>query len=142
MAPSVKRSTMKTYLSFTLLVALAGCTSVSLPPEASTVALVPVPSKSVAVYQPRFIMVEGRLNLDGWVYRQFDAPTTATSHIDIVFLDAAGRELRGESTDFAPRDLRGGGHRMRQRGHYSLPIPVMPAGTSKIEVRAHDGAHN
>lgn len=117
---------------------LAGCASVPLPPEAAAVTLDRIPSKSVAVYQPKLVVKDGRLLLDGWVYRQFGSQTTARSHIDIAFLDDSGRELRSEGTYFAPRDLRMGGHKMAHRGHYTLPIPAMPAGTATIQVRAHD----
>ena len=85
------------HLSLVLGVAgLAGCASVSLPPEAAVVALESIPSQSVAVYQPRLVQKDGRLMLDGWVYRQFSAATTARSHIDVAFLDASRRELRSE----------------------------------------------
>lgn len=124
------------------LATFSGCASVPLPPEAVAVVLVPVPSKSVAIYQPKLVVKDGRLLLDGWVYRQFGAWTTTQSHLDIVFFDVAGRELRSEMTYYTPRDLRGGGHRMQPRGHYTLPISAMPVGTAKIEVRAHDGAHS
>lgn len=122
---------------------LSGCASVPLPPEAAVVTLDRIPSKSVAVYQPKLVVKDGRLLLDGWVYRQFGAWTTTQTHIDVAFLDAAGRELRSEVTDFTPRDIRqGGGHRMAPRGHYTLPIAAMPAGTATIQVRAHDSAEH
>ncbi len=120
------------------LAGLAGCASVSQPPEAAVIALEPIPSQSVAVYQPKLVQKDGRLMLDGWVYRQFGAATTARSHIDVAFLDASRRELRSELTRFTPPDLRRGSHKMAHRGHYTLPIPAMPAGTATIRVRAHD----
>lgn len=121
---------------------LAGCASVSLPPGAPVVTLEPVPSQSVALYQPKLIEKDGRLMLDGWVYRQFGSATTALSHIDVAFLDASRRELRSELTRFAPPDLRFGSHKMAHRGHYTLPISAMPAGTATIQVRAHDAAEH
>ena len=136
------KSVPRSFLATIAIVGLFGCASVPLPPEAAAVTLVPVPSKSVAVYQPKFIVVEGRLNLDGYVYRQFNAETTARSHIEIVFFDVTGRELHREMTDFSPRDLRHGGHRMQPSGHYSVPISVMPLGTVKIQVSAHDREHS
>jgi hypothetical protein len=117
---------------------LAGCSSVPLPRAAATVNLGRLPSESVAVYQPRLVVKDGQLMLDGWVYRQFGAQTTARTHIDVAFLDASGRELRSELTRFAPRALRMGNHKMAHRGHYTLPIPALPAGTDTIQVRAHD----
>ena len=121
---------------------LAGCATAPLPPEAAAVTLDRIPSKAVAVYQPKLVVKDRRLLLDGWVYRQFGAQTTAQTHIDVAFLDAGGRELRSELTHFQPRDLRMGGHKMAHRGHYTLPIPAMPAGTATIQVRAHDGAEH
>lgn len=117
---------------------LVGCASVPLPPEVAAVTLERIPSRSVAVYQPKLVVKDGQLLLDGWVYRQYGAATTARSHIDVACLDAAGRELRSELTHFEPRDLRFGSHKMAHRGHYSLPIPTLPVGTTTIVVRAHD----
>jgi hypothetical protein len=120
---------------------LTGCASVPLPPEAASITLERTPSKSVAVYQPKLVVKDGQLLLDGWVYRQFGARTTTQTHIDVSFLDASGREVRTELTHFKPRDLRRGSHKMAHRGHYTLPIPAMPMGTATIKVRAHDEPH-
>lgn len=129
-------------LGFSLgVVGLTGCASVPLAPEAASVALERMPSKSVAVYQPKLVLKNGKLLLDGWVYRQFGARTTTQTHIDVSFLDATGRDLRSELTYFNPRDLRRGTHKMAHRGHYTLSIPSMPAGTATIKVRAHDEPH-
>lgn len=122
--------------------ALAGCASVQKPSAASGITLNPVPSQSVALYQPKLVIKDGGLVLDGWVYRQFGSATTAQTHLDVAFLDTAGRELRSEVTRFAPSALRFGGHKMAHRGHYTLPIPAMPAGTASIQVRAHDSAEH
>ena len=122
--------------------ALAGCASTPLPPGAAAVRLDRTPSKSVAVYQPKLVVKDGGLLLDGWVYRQYRAETTMQTHIDVVFLDASGRELRSEVTYFSPREIRRrGGHRMAPRGHYTRAIPELPVGTATIHVRAHDGEH-
>lgn len=122
---------------------LTGCVSAPLPPEAAAVMLDRRSSEAVAVYQPKLVVKDGLLLLDGWVYRQFGARTTARTHIDVAFLDAAGRELRSEVTDFTPRDVRlRGGRRIVPRGHYTLPIPSLPAGTATIQVRAHDSAEH
>lgn len=120
---------------------VTGCASMALPPEVAAITLELTPSKSVAVYKPKFIVKDGLLLLDGWVHRQFGARTTTQTHIDVSFLDASGRELRTELTHFNPRDLRRGSHKMAHRGRYTLPIPAMPAGTATITVTAHDGDH-
>ena len=117
---------------------LAGRASVPLPPAAATVNLDRSPSQSMAVYQPKLVATGGRLMLDSWLYRQFGAQTTARTHIDVAFLDESGRELRSELTRFAPRALRMGSHKMAHRGHYTLPIPALPAGTDTSQLRTHD----
>jgi hypothetical protein len=120
------------------LAGLTGCATVTRPPEAATVALQAESSSAVALYQPKLTTAQGQLVLDGWVYRQFGAETTARTHIDIAFLDGAGRELRRELTRFMPNDLRRGSHKMAHRGRYTLPITALPSGTTAIQIRAHD----
>jgi hypothetical protein len=122
--------------------ALVGCASAQMPSEATGIALSPIPSQSVAVYQPKLVVKDGRLVLDGWVYRQFGSSTTTLTHLDVAFIDAAGRELRSEVTRFAPSALRFGSHKMAHRGHYTLPIAALPTGTASIQVRAHDSAEH
>jgi len=127
-------------ISFVCLLGLAGCSSTSLPSEARSVALVRESSNAVALNVPEFAMADGRLTLNGSLYRQADAETTTKSHIDIVFLDAAGRVLRSEVASFAPRDLRLL-PRQKARGYYSVSITDWPAGTASIRVRAHETEH-
>lgn len=121
---------------------LGGCASVSLPPEIAAVPLVPVSSKTVAIYQPKLLRTETGLVLDGWVYPQFGVTTTAKSHLDVIFFDSAGGELKKQSVSFLPGDLRRtASHRMQPRGHYQLPVSELPAGTVRVEVHAHDEPH-
>jgi hypothetical protein len=126
-------------LSLAAAAFLGGCAAVSLPPEIAGVPLVPVPSKSVAIYQPKLLRTETGLVVDGWVYPQFGITTTAKSHLEVIFFDSAGRELKNQSVSFTPGDLRHrASHRMQPRGHYQLPVSKLPAGTVRVEVRAHD----
>lgn len=119
---------------------LAGCASVPLPPDAVAVSLVPIPSSSVKIHRPRFRVEEGLLKLEAYALRQFDATTTADTHVDIVFLDASGRQLAVETTHFNPRSL-WRSHKMPQpHGYFLVPVHL-PVGTKTIEVRAHDGRH-
>jgi|JI10StandDraft_1071094.scaffolds.fasta_scaffold22734_3 hypothetical protein len=121
---------------------LGGCASVSLPPETAAVPLVPVSSKSVAIYQPKLLRTATGFVLDGWVYPQFGVTTTAKSHLDVIFFDSAGRELKNQSVSFLPGDLRRtASHRMQPRGYYQLPFSALPAGTARVEIHAHDEPH-
>jgi len=133
---------MKPLLSLGVVIGLGGCTSARLPPEAAAETLVSVPSAAVALYPPKLLATDGRLTLDGHVFRQNAARTTAKSHLDIALFDANGKVLLSETVSFAPRELRAGTSRtMAQPGHYKLPLGELPAGTVRIEVRAHDEAH-
>lgn len=121
-------------------IGLAGCASVPLPPAAAGVALVPVSSASIEVHRPRFKFKDGDLKLEAYALRQWKAETTADTHIDLVFLDVAGKQLAVETTNFSPRSLPRAMRRPSPHGYMLVPITI-PAGTRAIEVRAHDGAH-
>jgi hypothetical protein len=121
---------------------LAGCTSVPPPLEAANVALVAVSSNSVAIARPKLVISKNQLTLDGYVTRQFGAFSTSRSHLDIVYFDASGHELRTETADFFPRDLGRSSSRFgTPKGRFKLPISDLPPEVVKIEVRAHDQRH-
>ena len=119
---------------------LTGCASTPLPPEAMEVSTVAVSSKSVEIHQPRLIMKEGELRLEAYAMRQWKAETTADTHVDIVFFNAAGSEIAVETTNFHPRSLP---RTMRLPGpHAYLLMPIqIPDGARALEVRAHDAPH-
>jgi len=121
--------------------ALASCASVPLPPEAAGITLVPVPSVAVEIHRPRFRMQEGQLAVEGYVFRQHAAETTADSHIDLVFTDATGRELAVDTTSFYPRSLPKTLRLPQPHAYFLVAVPRLPAGTTTIEVRGHDGPH-
>jgi hypothetical protein len=134
---------MKTFMCIVAFGAtgLTGCASVPLPPQAASVAITPVSSGAVSVLQPKLISKDGRLAVVGSVYKTFGGPPTNLTHLDVVFLDHAGRPLSEKTAMFAPRML----HRTRPpagRGHYSLVLEELPPGTASVEVRAHDGEHS
>lgn len=79
--------------------------------------------------------------LEAYVMRQWKAVTTADTHVDIVFMDAAGKTVAVETTNFHPRSLPQSGVRGKPHAYLLIPIKV-PADTRAIEVRAHDGAHS
>lgn len=120
---------------------LSSCNSVPLPPEAGTVTLVPVSSEAVGVHRPKLRMKNGGLALEAYAFRQSKAETTANTHIDIVYLDASGRQVRGERTGFSPQSLPAT-MRLPHPHAYMLVAIQIPAGTATIEVRAHDGPHS
>ncbi len=121
--------------------AFAGCASVSLPPQAANVQVVGMSSISVEVHRPRLMWKDGELKLEAYAFRQWTAETTANTHIDVVYLNAAGQALAEETTHFAPRSLPRTMRRPAPRG-YLLKPTQLPIGTALIEVRAHDGPHS
>ena len=121
------------------LLGFTACASQLLPPEASTVRMVPVSSASVEIHRPRLKLHEGRLRLEAYAFRQWKAETTANTHVDFVYLDAGGKTLAVETTNFAPRSLPATARRAPV-GYMLVPI-ALPTGTTAIEVRAHDGPH-
>lgn len=120
---------------------LAGCASVLLAPDATGIILVPVSSPAIEIWRPKLRMKEGGLALEGYVFRQHEAETTADSHVDLVFSDALGRELAVDTTGFYPRSLLRAARLPRPHAYFLVPIPRLPPGTRAIEVRGHDGPH-
>lgn len=121
-------------------VILSGCVAVPLSPDAASVALVAVSSSAVEVYRPRFRMKEGVLTLEAYVMREFKGETTADSHIDIVYLDASGRQLAQERADVTPHTLPQTTRMPRPHAYLLFPVRL-PSGTARIEVRADESAH-
>jgi hypothetical protein len=124
------------------LVALSGCASIPLPPQAAGIALVPVPSAAIEIHRPRLVMKNGQLQLEVYVFRQFGAATTADSHVDIVFLDAAGAVLLITTSGFTPRTLPRSLRGPQPHAYILVPVLQLPGGTRAIEVRGHDGPHD
>jgi hypothetical protein len=122
------------------LLGFAGCVSVQLPPEAANVKLVPVSSVAVEIHRPKFRLKDGELNLEAYTFRQPEAKTTEDTHIDIVYLDASGRQLSSKQTDFTPSNLPRNVRPPRAHGYFTIPAKI-PIDTAVIEVRAHEGKH-
>lgn len=123
------------------VVVFGGCASVPLPPEAAAIVVTHESSRSVALYRPKLAVSGGRLLFSGSVYRQFGARTTAKSHVDVTFLDAAGRALRAETVAFYPREIQPRTSRTSPRGSYTMPVGSLPLGTVTIAAKAHDSPH-
>lgn len=123
-----------------VILAFTGCASVPLPPEAASIALVPGSSAAIRVHRPRLLTSKGNLELEAYVFRQFNADTTVDSHVDLLFLDGSGRTLRVETVSFWPRSLRRAA-RMPEPHAYVRTAVNIPNGTTTIEVRGHDGPH-
>lgn len=131
---------VRTFL-FAAVVLSGGCASVPLPPEAAAIVVTQESSRSVALYPPRLVVSGDQLLFSGSVFRQFGTRTTAKSHVDVSFLDAAGRALRVETVAFYPREIQPRTSRTSPRGRYTMPIGSLPLGTVTIAAKAHDIPH-
>jgi hypothetical protein len=123
-------------------VVLSGCAAIPLPKEASKITLVPVPSAAIEIHRPRLVLKNGQLHLEVYVFRQFEAETTADSHVDLVFLDAARSALLITSSGFTPRSLSRSLRGPQPHAYLLVPVPQIPEGTRAVEVRGHDGPHD
>lgn len=121
---------------------LTGCVAPTLPRETAGLTLTSLSSVSVSVSKPVFQVQERQLVLHGHVYKQFMGPSTEGTHLDIVYLNSAEQEILLETALFRPKKLCYHARKSLFSGHYEIQIQEIPAGTTKIEVRAHDGLHS
>jgi hypothetical protein len=127
-------------LSFSLLF-LAGCaTPFRAPPDVRDIKLERIGSSVVEVEKIWLERKAGPLTLKGYVQRHLTADDTTQTHLDVTLYDSTGRVLRATVEHFEPRQIR---RRLRRPayGTYEVALDPLPAGTARIEVRAHEGAH-
>ena len=123
---------------------LGGCVASphsALPTEARNITATAVSSPSVTVRDPALRMRNGRLELTGFVVKVYAAKTTEQTHLDVSFIDGSGGTLRAETVKFSPQRLINARRAPNRQGNYVVPLDSLPAGTVRIEVRAHDGEH-
>lgn len=111
--------------------ALASATAV-------TPAVVAVSSNTVALHQPELRPAVEGWRLAGCLALQRGAWPQMTTHLDLVFLDADGSELAVRTEALAASALRERPRRPLPHARYDLVLSELPAGTARIEVRAHD----
>lgn len=82
----------------------------------------------------------GPLTVKGFVKRRAEGADTTGTHLDVTLRDASGRVLRSTVEYFEPRQI---DHRQRHPDDaiYQVVLDPLPAGTVRIEVRAHEGQH-
>jgi len=133
-------ATLTVTIAVAASVVFSGCATAVLPSDAQRVTVIPKESAAIEVYRPKLVVKNGNLSLQALVFRQWKAATTADSHVDLVFLDAAGKELSVDTTNFTPRSIPTQVRGPKPNGYVSVPV-TLPPGTAAIEVRGHDGPH-
>ena len=120
---------------------LVGCTSWSVPANVRTIELLRVPSAAVALNPLWWDSVDGNTVLKGSVEKQFEGPPTDGSHLHVRFVGAAGATLDEQLVAFSPQHLRRRSRPPHPRAEFAVAVSNLPAGTVRIEVRAHDEPH-
>lgn len=122
-------------------VMLAGCVTPFLaPPDVAHIKLDRVHSPVVEVEKIWLERKNGPLVVKGFVLKRLDANDTTQTHLHVTLYDATGQELRSTVENFEPRQIV---RRFRRHGDatYRVVLDPLPADTARIEVRAHEGAH-
>lgn len=136
---------MKTYHACLLAVAgallAAGCsTPFRAPSDVAQIQLERIDSPVVLVEKIWLERKDGPLVLKGYVLKRLDVRDTTQTHLDVTLYDGAGRVLRSTVEYFEPRQIP-----QRPRRHndsaYKVTLDPLPSGTTRIEVRAHEGSH-
>lgn len=129
----------------TLLVvalALAGCvTPFRAPPDVAQIKLTVASSPLVEVEKIWLERKQGPLVVTGYVVKGLDTQDTTGTHLDVTLFNASGQVLRSTVEYFEPRQIPRR-HRRPDYGTYRVALDPLPSGTTRIEVRAHEGTHH
>lgn len=120
---------------------LAGCaTPFRAPPDVANIRLERIDSPVVIVEKIWLERKNGPLIVKGSVLKRLSANDTTQTHLDVTLYGQNGQVLRSTIENFEPRQIR----RQWRRpgfGSYRVVLDPLPAGTARIEVRAHEGVH-
>lgn len=120
---------------------LVGCaTPFRAPSDVAHLKLERVDSPVVVVEKIWLERKNGPLVVTGYVVKRLEAEDTTQTHLDVTLYDAAGQVLRNSVEHFEPRQIP---HRYRRPDDatYRVSLDPLPAGTARVEVRAHEGVH-
>ena len=122
-------------------VIFAGClnlTPPASPAQSRGLTLDAKSSANVQVNPPRLQMNHGMLELSGSITKRPGASSTAFSHLDILFCRSAGNVLETKLVQYIPKSV-GHSRFSARNAYYSVNLGILPEGTARIEVHAHDG---
>lgn len=120
---------------------MAGCaTPFRAPADVAHIVLERGDSPVVVVEKIWLERKQGPLVVKGYVLKRLEATDTTQTHLDVTLYDANGRVLRTTVEHFEPRQITRR-YRRPDFGSYSVALDSLPAGTVRIEVRAHEGDH-
>ena len=126
-------------------IAIAGLVSCATPfrapPDVAHLRLDRVDSPLVRVEKIWLERKQGPLVIIGYVVKRLETKDTTGTHLDVTLYDANGRVLRHTVEQFEPRQIPRR-YRRPDYASYRVGLDPLPAGTARIEVRAHEGAHS
>jgi hypothetical protein len=125
-----------------VILGVTGClTPFRSPADVAHIVLGSVDSASVYVQKVWLERNGGPLEITGYVGRNLGVENTTETHLDIVYLDSAGRVLKELAIQFEPREIPHSSRPPAGSASYRAPLDPLPSNTARIEVRAHDGPH-
>lgn len=120
---------------------LAGCaTPFRAPADVAHIVLERGDSPVVRVEKIWLERKKGPLVVKGYVIKRLEATDTTQTHLDVTLYSASGQVLRKSVEQFEPRQIPRR-YRRPDFGSYAVPLDPLPAGTVRIEIRAHEGSH-
>lgn len=120
---------------------LLGCaTPFRAPADVSHIVLERGDSPVVVVEKIWLQRMQGPLVVRGYVLKRLEATDTTQTHLDVTLFDSSGRVLRTTVERFEPRQIPRR-HRRPDSASYSVVLDPLPAGVTRINVTAHEGAH-
>lgn len=110
------------------------------PPDVAHIKLERADSSVVMVEKIWLERKKGPLVLSGYVLKRLGAEDTTGTHLDVTLFDSDGHVLRRTVEHFEPRQIPNR-YRRPDDASYRIALDPLPAGTARIEVRAHEGSH-
>lgn len=121
---------------------LAGCaTPFRAPPDVAHIKLDRVDSPVVVVEKIWLERKKGPLVVTGYILKRLEVEDTTKTHLDVTLYDSAGQVLRTSVEHFEPRQIPRR-YRRPDDAIYRVILDPLPSGTTRIEVRAHEGDHS
>ena len=121
--------------------AVCGCTTTRPPSDVAHLQLESDDSPTVMVSKIGLERKNGVLVVWGYVLKRIHATDTTKTHLDVALYDDQGRLLRSTVEHFQPRQI-DRCYRRPDFATYRIGLDPLPERTSRITVRAHDGAED
>ena len=127
---------MKQLILFLALISLSGCATIGPATGAATkVRLTARSSSALRVESVQLLSMDGKIAVSGWVHGRATG-ISPVSHLDIVVLDGAHREVGRES---APIRLRHRRHGAPYPDRFTVAFAQRPADAVEVIVAPHSG---